>query len=432
MDDLKTLINQPEDEYHDFKEKWYTPFKKAELVKDILSFANTSHHQDCYLIFGVTDKTGEIVGVENDGNRRNTQQLTDFLRQLQIRPQAPHVTVETINFENHEVDVLTIKDSDHVPMYLGEKSNFKGSNQIYPGQIFARENDVNTSINQTAEDYQVERLWKKRFRIGSPIIERYKYVLEDFGNWVYFSTDSGSGFRYEIDPNFDILLEDDDENDKRDKFNSISLSQLRGDLGWYIMRIRYDGRSLRNNIYAYSLDGARFFASAPQGGCIGEIERNPLTYNYYLCDSLEYKLQIMLNSTSFGGISPDDFQWDNLQKNVVFYKNEQERNAVEQELRNHLTDIFKRTLPSNNEKILAKGRLPSIKNVDDADLTYMVREINVTRYIKSYLGQLLVGNCKTKLYHESFQNSQRISSANRVYFNSKFKAQAAGYRKALR
>ena len=82
-DNINDLLATSEDEYHDFKEQWYSLNDKAELIKDIFSFVNTAHHKDCYLIMGVSDNH-KTVGIENDENRLNTQKLTDFLHSLPV------------------------------------------------------------------------------------------------------------------------------------------------------------------------------------------------------------------------------------------------------------------------------------------------------------------------------------------------------------
>ncbi|MBO8441582.1 MAG: putative DNA binding domain-containing protein [Firmicutes bacterium] len=55
--ELENIINssEHENEYWDFKKEWYEKNKKDELLRDIISFANTVHHEDCYLIIGVSD-----------------------------------------------------------------------------------------------------------------------------------------------------------------------------------------------------------------------------------------------------------------------------------------------------------------------------------------------------------------------------------------
>ncbi|WP_349517520.1 RNA-binding domain-containing protein [Leuconostoc mesenteroides] len=62
MNDATHIINSriEENEWLDYKQEWHQ--NKIELVRDILSFANTVHSRDCYLIFGVVDKTIEVIG----------------------------------------------------------------------------------------------------------------------------------------------------------------------------------------------------------------------------------------------------------------------------------------------------------------------------------------------------------------------------------
>ena len=56
-DKLVELIESktPESDWLDFKQKWHSD--NVELLRDILSFINTAHHKDCYLIFGIEDKS---------------------------------------------------------------------------------------------------------------------------------------------------------------------------------------------------------------------------------------------------------------------------------------------------------------------------------------------------------------------------------------
>lgn len=58
---INELLTTPEDEYHDFKAQWYEQYTKSELIKDIFSFVNTSHHKDCYLIIGVNDISMKLL-----------------------------------------------------------------------------------------------------------------------------------------------------------------------------------------------------------------------------------------------------------------------------------------------------------------------------------------------------------------------------------
>lgn len=160
---LQKLINEPEDDHHDFKEKWYTTgtdnSEKSEMLKDIFSFTNTVHNEDCFLIFGIEDKTHKVVGVENDPNRYNTQQINDWLRKLPIEPNIPNVKIQTIKLEEHQIDIMIIKNTDNVPVFLSNicKGKGYGKHPIFPGQIFTRIEDTNTAIDSTARYNQVKK-----------------------------------------------------------------------------------------------------------------------------------------------------------------------------------------------------------------------------------------------------------------------------------
>ena len=62
----------------------------------------------------------EIVGIANtDKHRKNQQQISDFLESLDFANISfPEVNINTLKYAGKEVDILTIKDSDHVPFYL--------------------------------------------------------------------------------------------------------------------------------------------------------------------------------------------------------------------------------------------------------------------------------------------------------------------------
>ena len=75
---LMLIQTKHEGEYWDFKEKYH--INAANLLHDIICMANNVVDRDSYIIFGIRNQTFEIVGVKNDENRRNQQQMIDFLK----------------------------------------------------------------------------------------------------------------------------------------------------------------------------------------------------------------------------------------------------------------------------------------------------------------------------------------------------------------
>ncbi|TLQ41481.1 ATP-binding protein [Ruoffia tabacinasalis] len=106
------LISKREDEFHDFKQEWYKPSEQSEFIKDIFSFVNTSHHQDCYIIIGVDDNQNIIGLDENDENRRTQQQLIDWVRTWPTANyMLPPIEINSLTIDSKLIDVITIKDT---------------------------------------------------------------------------------------------------------------------------------------------------------------------------------------------------------------------------------------------------------------------------------------------------------------------------------
>ena len=136
---LEFINSRRETDFYDFKQSWEEEDTKdnrkdpkSDLLHDIICMANNKHIGDSYIIFGIEDKTYNIVGVENDKNRKNQQQIIDFLKDKKfesgIRPQ---IEIKTIEVSNHQIDVLIIKDTTDTPYYLTERYNQVEAYHIY-------------------------------------------------------------------------------------------------------------------------------------------------------------------------------------------------------------------------------------------------------------------------------------------------------------
>ena len=71
MDQRKKMIvakieNGVEDDTVDFKRQYYHDAKKYDLIKDLISFANSSSLEEKHIIIGVDDQTRDIVGVSEN------------------------------------------------------------------------------------------------------------------------------------------------------------------------------------------------------------------------------------------------------------------------------------------------------------------------------------------------------------------------------
>lgn len=213
---LNLIESKREDDWWDFKREHH--HDKAELVHDILCMANNRPRKDSYIIFGVDNETFSIVGVESDTYRRNQQGITDILRNITfVGSVRPRIEIQTITLDNHEIDVLIIKDSLEVPYYLEKEyqdKDVKNANGekygkiVKPYHIYTRVVDNNTAIDKQADINDVEFLWRKRFGIELPIMERLHILLSETDKWIF---DWGNKkYCYHANyPEFQIIQADD-------------------------------------------------------------------------------------------------------------------------------------------------------------------------------------------------------------------------------
>jgi predicted HTH transcriptional regulator len=196
------IARKREGDYWDFKQCYHE--NKTSLLHDIICMSNNLADRDAYIIFGVVDKTGEVVGVENDRNRKNQQQLVDQLKDKKFASgMRPMIELVSLSIEEHTVDVLIIKNSNHTPYFLTEDYSYDEPGQSDPNKkktvhanyIYTRICDTNTPIDMSADIDKVEYLWRKRFGIDKPILDRYKILLgtpddwaKDLGNKDYIYT----------------------------------------------------------------------------------------------------------------------------------------------------------------------------------------------------------------------------------------------------
>ena len=167
--------------YWDFKKEYHK--NKAELLIDIICMANNQEDRDAYIIFGIEDKTMKVIGVENDPNRKNLNQLSQFISGKYFSVYTPEIDLQTIEIEGHQIDVLIIYNTAHTPYYL--EKDFKDQKKIvHQGQIYIRLNDHKEGYgNQAAPYCCIEHLWKKRFGINLSIMNRLSLLLEDVKGW---------------------------------------------------------------------------------------------------------------------------------------------------------------------------------------------------------------------------------------------------------
>lgn len=330
---LNLIASKREDDWWDFKREHH--HDKGELVHDILCMANNRPRKDSYIIFGIDNETFSVVGVESDIKRRNQQGITDILRNITFAGSVrPRIEIQTINIENHEVDVLIIKDSFEVPYYLEkdyQDKELKNSEGIKYGKIvrayhiYTRVVDNNTAIDKQADINDIEFLWRKRFGIDLPIMERLHILLSEIDKWIF---DWGNKkYCYHTDyPEFQIIQIED--------FNKTRHPAA----AFYRNPLMFSARlniSYHNTVIyeseLWAFDEMRIILPKGENCTVGKGAN--FWYTYYTLDSIEGKmLKIFTHGTN--DISSREQNYNQL----LIFQNDEDKQNFDLYISTHFND----------------------------------------------------------------------------------------------
>lgn len=384
---LDIIAQMPRETDHwDFKREWYKKDDKGSMLADIINFVNTSHHDDCYIIIGVDEENQEVVGVEDNDYMLNRQQLQDYLRKIPFAQNwYPETDVERFTIKGHKVDVITIFNSDDVPIFLTKEVKRKGT-PLKPGVIYARSSDSNSPSDRSVSDEQMERLWKKRFRLDVSVYDRYKYLLKYPKEWTKIISDDGiENFIYTKDPNF-VIKSGELREDKNLHYDSFAMSELNIQINWFQIELYY-GQTVIYNNFDVPLDDGSYEIVVPMVGYIylGR-ERESRSYNYYLEDNFPYLLTQFINS--FNEKTHRRVNWENVEEDVVIFQNESEHKYYEELFKEMYVDENRDKLsPSKSELEVVKSKIKASgwRKIDgDLDIlaSQLMKEHKVVQAIK--------------------------------------------------
>lgn len=336
-----------EGDYWDFKRCWYGKDKKEDLLFDIINLANNLTDEDGLIIIGVEDKTLNVVGIENDQNRKNTQNLVDFMRDKKfLGDYRPNVRVATITIANHEIDVIVIKNTIDVPYILKEHFN-----QIRANNVYIRVQDSNTPKDKSASYDLQEKLWRKHFGIDKTARERLEILLKNKEDWVNESNSTVYYNKYY--PEFRIIEEDDENNNG---FDLLFLGQINLSSDWTTIRIYYHQTEL---VYLKGLilDSGRLATIIPDISFTDfPMKYSKRSYRYFIKDSLKhYLLELYREEPSL--YSEESVALRNYLKWILQFNSEEEKNEFD-------TYLNQRFNEEDLLKINVDVQIPEMKNYE--------------------------------------------------------------------
>ena len=253
--------------------------------------ANNRVDRDAYIIFGIADGTFEVVGVENDENRRNQQQMIDFLKSENfVSGIRPRVEMPTLMLASYEVDVLIIKNSTDTSYFLTEDFSDTGR-KVRANYIYTRVGDTNTDIDKSADINNIEYLWKKRFLLTRSPFEQIIKRLKNKNKW---KSDEYVYYNF-FNPEFTITLEDDDEGSELiPEFCAYAMSNSA--TMYQLLSIKYFGTQQYGKQIVI-LDSGRYTTPTPEWEFLyfGEYRVHAdYTLKYFTKDNPSYKLNEFL------------------------------------------------------------------------------------------------------------------------------------------
>ena len=161
--------------YWDFKLRHHTD--KWELVHDVLCLANAEHDGPRFLVFGVKDGDFSVHSIEQDSGRRTQADIATLFRdnvRKFFQSRFPTFHLREIEIHGALVDVLVIEDEPKKPYYLVERVD-----RVPAHHIYTRVCDTNTAIDAAAQPHEIERMWRERFGLYEPALERAKRFLAE-------------------------------------------------------------------------------------------------------------------------------------------------------------------------------------------------------------------------------------------------------------
>lgn len=375
---VERLINLGyEGQHWDFKREWYV--NKASILHDIMCMANSTDKQDSYIIIGV-DNNCKIIGTKNDPNRRTTQMLNNFLGSIQFGGNSrPEVRVDTVDVTNHQIDIIVVKNSDHVPFTLAADYKDNNSNKtVHCSNVYTRIQDSNTPIDKTADQWIVDELYKKRLRINSDPMHKLSYVLDDLNSWEQSDNVNGQ-FYYTHDTNIQIRLICDGD----DKiFNSADfLCKM-----WPSKSATYDTAQLIYNnlvikeIEHAGLDEHRIDLVRPECEYIDiskASEQNPDYRKYYYIfehSMLDQSNRFLLKSHYTYGQS--EYMINKWLDHVIYFSNKDEKDSFDNYIKSLSPDFLLKIIDNTKCGFASEFDAWSQIDIDDYRATLAIKRLH--------------------------------------------------------
>ena len=267
--------------YWDFKLTHHS--NTGDLIHDVLCLANAEHDGPRFLVFGVEDGGALVQSIEVDGGRLTQADIASLFRDNAgkfFQSRFPTFHLRTIEMDGKQVDVLIIENEPKKPYYLVERIR-----NVRAHHIYTRVCDTNTPIDRVAQPHEVERMWRERFGLDAPALERAKRCLAEPSVWTLRYEDGFVCCHHDVFPEF-TLKAASAEGDHLDSAQEWTRGEIRTDnnhAGWYELRCH---QTVLRRIHYVSFDDNKKNMVAPDWKPVGRGR-----FYFYRADSVGYAVQ---------------------------------------------------------------------------------------------------------------------------------------------
>ena len=267
--------------YWDFKLEHHS--NTGDLIHDVLCLANAEHDGPRFLVFGVEDGGASVQSIEDDDGRRTQADIAGLFRDNAgkfFQSRFPTFHLRTIEMDGKQVDVLIIEDEPKKPYYLVERIR-----NVHAHHIYTRVCDTNTPIDRVAQPHEIERMWRQRFGLDAPALEKAKRCLAEPTAWTLSEEDGYVCCHHDVFPEFTLKAAsaEGDHLDSAQEWTRGEICTDNNHAGWYELRCH---QTLLRRIHYVSFDDHKKSIVAPDWRAIGRGR-----FYFYQADSIRYGVQ---------------------------------------------------------------------------------------------------------------------------------------------
>lgn len=210
------------------------------------------------------------------------------------------------------------------------------------GCVYARVGDRNTPDNDNAEIGVIENLWRKRFGLTKAPIDFIFDALQNDLDWA----ESTNGYYYRFRPEYTIeRLNEDYPEFGRGSDEFYSYAQTNESTSYYMLNVKARGTVLEE-FQIVNLDSGRLSIPVPEWGYVHlkEYHQDVVGYKYYIKGNHTEKLmRFMYNPQN----ADQRWAYSNLEKIVLYYDSEYERQCFEDYVNYYKEELKKRVANSD-------------------------------------------------------------------------------------